>query len=191
VYRGCYPKQSLAKRQAWLPHSFEEDLAIISRPLDFFGVNIYTGWLVEPDGNGSWRSSTPPVNLSHNAMGWGVTPSCLYWGPRFYYERYNKPILIAENGYAAHDTPSADGMVHDAGRINYTARYLHELKRAMRDNIPVQGYFHWSLMDNFEWAEGYKPRFGLIYVDYETQCRIVKDSGRWYRTVIESKGVSV
>jgi beta-glucosidase len=81
--------------------------------------------------------------------------------------------------------------VHDPQRIDFTGRYLHELRRALTDGVPVRGYFHWSLMDNFEWAEGYKQRFGLIHVDYETLKRTPKDSYRWYRKVIGTRGAAL
>jgi beta-glucosidase len=86
---------------------------------------------------------------------------------------------------------SLDGLVHDAPRIDFTARYLRELRRAIADGTPVHAYFHWSLLDNFEWAQGYKDRFGLVFVDYPTQKRTLKDSARWYRDVIASNGASL
>ncbi len=81
-----------------------------------------------------------------------------------------------------------DGAVHDPQRIDFTRRYLLALERAVDEGVDVRGYFHWTLMDNFEWAEGVKERFGLIYVDYPTQQRVLKDSGYWYRSVIASNG---
>jgi beta-glucosidase len=84
-----------------------------------------------------------------------------------------------------------DGKVHDPQRIDFTARYLRELKRAAADGVDVLGYCHWSFMDNFEWSEGYKERFGLVYVDYQTQARIPKDSALWYRHVIETNGAEL
>ena len=121
------------------------------------------------------------------AVNWPVTAECLYWGPKFLYERYKKPVYITENGMACHDTVSLDGKVHDPDRIDFLARYLHELKR-VSDEIDLRGYFQWSLMDNFEWEKGYAERFGLVYVDFETQKRIMKDSAYWYRDVIRTNG---
>jgi beta-glucosidase len=111
--------------------------------------------------------------------------------PRFLWERYRVPVIITENGLSMPDWVSLDGKVHDPGRIDYTWRYLLELEKAISDGADVAGYFHWSLMDNFEWAEGYKERFGLIHVDFQTQKRTIKDSGYWYREVMESNGVSL
>ena len=89
------------------------------------------------------------------------------------------------------DWVAADGGVHDPDRIDFMARYLRELAAAIAAGVPIEGYFHWSILDNFEWAEGYKHRFGLVYVNYETQARTIKDSGKWYREVIASNGRNV
>ena len=96
--------------------------------------------------------------------------------------------MITENGLAANDTVSLDGLVHDPKRIDFTKRYLGQLKRASSEGIPVLGYLHWSVMDNFEWAEGYDPRFGLIYVDFPSGKRIIKDSAWEYKKIIETNG---
>ena len=128
------------------------------------------------------------------ALGWPVTPECLYWGPYFLYERYQSPIYITENGLSCHDTVSSDGKVHDQNRIDFLEGYLRQLKRASENGVDVRGYFHWSLMDNFEWHSGYADRFGMIYVDYRTQKRISKrfrllvskgNKGKW-RILIKS-----
>lgn len=121
------------------------------------------------------------------SIDWPVTPEVLYRGPKFLYERYQKPMYITENGISCHDVISLDGKVHDPNRIDFLARYLHELKRAA-DEIDLRGYFQWSLMDNFEWSKGYSERFGLIYVDFRNQQRILKDSAYWYRDVIQTNG---
>ncbi len=100
-------------------------------------------------------------------------------------------MIVTENGLSNPDWVHNDGCVHDPQRIDFTQRYLLNLRRAADEGIPVQGYFHWSILDNFEWAEGMKHRFGLIYVDYQTQQRTLKDSAEWYRQVIESNGRSL
>jgi beta-glucosidase len=122
---------------------------------------------------------------------WKVAPGGIYWGPKFLHERYNLPIVITENGLSCHDWVTVDGHVHDEARIDFLTRYLRELHRAILDGVPVQGYFQWSLMDNFEWAEGYKHRFGLIHVDFETQKRTLKESAQWYAEVIRGNGKSL
>ena len=120
-----------------------------------------------------------------------ITPSALYWGPRFFYERYKLPIAITENGLSTRDQVFLDGKVHDPQRIDYMHRVLLELARAIKDGVPITGYYAWSLLDNFEWADGYKQRFGMVYVDYQSQKRVPKDSYDWYKKVIASNGRSL
>ena len=121
-------------------------------------------------------------------MEWQVTPASYYWGPRFLFERYGLPIVVTENGMANCDWMHLDGKVHDPQRIDFLTRYLSELRRATDDGVDVQGYFHWSVMDNFEWGFGYRHRFGLIFIDFQTGRRILKDSAYWYRDVVASNG---
>ena len=119
---------------------------------------------------------------------WAVTPESLYWGPKFFYERYHLPVMITENGMSNVDWVSEDGAVHDPQRIDFLHRYLRQFQKAAADGVEVKGYFCWSLLDNFEWARGYKERFGLIHVDFASGQRIIKDSGYWYSRVIASNG---
>jgi beta-glucosidase len=107
------------------------------------------------------------------------------------YERYKKPVIVTENGLANSDWVHMDGKVHDPSRIDFTRRYLLGLEKAIDEGVDIAGYFHWSLMDNFEWAEGYKERFGLVHVDFTTFKRTIKDSAWWYRDVILSNGASL
>ena len=137
------------------------------------------------DGQPEWVERY--AGFPRTSNGWPVTPEVLYWGPKFLYERYKKPFYITENGMACHDEVSLDGRVHDPNRIDFLARYLRELKKAAAE-IDLRGFFQWSLMDNFEWEKGYSERFGLIFVDYRTQKRILKDSAEWYREVIQTDG---
>jgi beta-glucosidase len=125
-------------------------------------------------------------------MDWQVTPDALYWAPKWLWERYQKPVYITENGLSCRDWISLDGAVHDPQRIDFVGRYLLALERARRDGANVRGYFHWSLLDNFEWAHGYKQRFGMIYVDFANQQRrLLKDSANWYARVIASQGAAI
>jgi beta-glucosidase len=160
----------------------------IFQPVDFLGLNIYRGPRVRMGQNGNPEKVKKNVGYAQTAIKWQVTPETLYWGPKFFYERYQKPILITENGLSNTDWVSLDGKVHDPQRIDFLNRYLREYKRAAKDGVDAKGYFCWSLMDNFEWAEGYNERFGLIYTNYQTQERIIKDSGFWYKSVIENNG---
>jgi beta-glucosidase len=164
----------------------EEDLSIINNPLDFIGWNCYhaSNYTEGPDGK-------MPVywpGIPRTNMGWPITPDALYWGVRFIHERYRIPVMITENGMANLDFVMDDGCVHDPQRIQYLKWYLRGLKRAVSEGFPVPGYMAWSIMDNFEWAQGYERRFGLIYVDFLTQKRILKDSALWYSEVIKSNG---
>lgn len=169
-----------------LPQFTEEEWKQISQPLDFYGFNAYQSAITYPvqtdyDENAYQGSANTPI-------GWHMVPETLYWASKLLYERYQKPILITENGMTDHDWIELDGKVHDSRRIDFMHRYLLGLKKAMQEGVPVIGYQYWSVMDNFEWSSGYDMRFGLIYVDYRTQERTIKDSGYWYRDVIRSNG---
>lgn len=121
-------------------------------------------------------------------MGWVVDGRCLYWTIRHFWERYHLPVMVTENGMAAHDALSPDGRCHDPERAAFLDEFIGHMKRAADEGIPLLGYQHWSVMDNFEWCEGYGPRFGLAYVDYRTQRRIIKDSGLHYADIIRANG---
>ena len=187
VLLGRYPEEGLRRYEPYLPRITPEDMKLISEPIDLYGQNIYNGRCVRMGENGKPEEVKRKEGFPQTAMGWPVTPEALYWGPKFLYERYHKPIYITENGMACHDLVSRDGRVHDPSRIAFLTEYLSQLKRAAGE-IELGGYFQWSLLDNFEWAKGYSGRFGLIYVDFATQERILKDSAYWYRDVIRSNG---
>lgn len=187
IIKGSYPQDLLASASDILPKITDEDMALISQPIDFIGLNIYMGdrYLSASEGGGVRK---PKDGFPRTSIGWEITPETMYWGPKFFFERYGKPIYITENGMAAHDIVSLDGKVHDPNRQDYMNRYLLQFRRAAEGGADLAGYFAWSLMDNFEWAHGYNERFGLVYVDYETQKRTIKDSAYWYKKVIESNG---
>ena len=187
VILGKYPEEGMKKYEKYLPVITDEDMKLISQPIDFYGQNIYNGRCIRMGTDGRPEEVRRPAGFPKTATNWPVTPEALYWGPKFLYERYRKPIYITENGMACHDTVSQDGKVHDPNRIDFLARYLINLKRAAEE-IDIRGYFQWSLMDNFEWDKGYAERFGIIYVDFETQERIWKDSAYWYRDLIRRNG---
>ena len=168
--------------------SKEKDMAAIHQPLDFLGLNIYTSMNYSA-WNGDGQPSKP--GLPRNSLGWVIDERVMYWNVRFVFERYGLPVMITENGLAANDSISLDGKVHDPNRTDFIRRYLKQLKRAINEDIPVIGYQHWSVMDNFEWAEGYDPRFGLVYVDYATQNRIIKESAWTYKHLIETNGAEL
>jgi beta-glucosidase len=188
VILGRYPEDGLRLFGKDAPAASSADLEIISAPTDFLGLNIYQGAVVRAGASGKPEVVPTPPGFPLTAFNWPVTPDALYWGPRLAHERYQKPILITENGLSCRDWPSLDGRVHDAQRIDFLTRHVRQLHRAVASGVPVEGYFHWSALDNFEWADGYKERFGLIYVDYASGERIPKDSYHWYAKIIATRG---
>lgn len=187
--KGAYPEAYLAclseEDRYWLKPGDEK---IIGQKLDFLGLNIYGGDRVRMGQAGKPEKVKLKPGNPITGIGWNVEPESLYWGPKLFHERYGLPILITENGLSTRDWVSLGGKVHDGLRIDFLHRYLRELKRAAAEGVPVDGYFQWSFLDNFEWAEGYRERFGLVHVDYETQKRTPKDSFHWYREVIATNG---
>ncbi|MFA6959123.1 MAG: GH1 family beta-glucosidase [Opitutaceae bacterium] len=188
---GSYPEQGLKAYGKNVPKFKDADFDIIKQPLDFYGCNIYHGTPTKAGPNGEPVTATLAPGFPHTHFLWKRTDEALYWGSKFLAERYKLPIVITENGLTLPDWVSLDGCVHDAQRIDFLQRYLRGLKRAIDEGVDVRGYFQWSIMDNFEWAEGYKHRFGLIHVDYETQKRTLKDSAYWYRDLIRSHGATL
>ena len=182
---GKYPEDGLKVCEKYMPEIAEGDMELINQPIDFYCQNIYQGNIIRADENGNPEYVQRAPGYNKNSMRWPITPQCLYWGPKFLYERYKLPFFISENGMPSLDFVSEDGAVHDAPRIDFLKRHLAEYERAAQDGADIAGYFEWSLLDNFEWAFGYSERFGLIYVDYVTQKRIIKDSGRWYGEFIK------
>jgi beta-glucosidase len=164
----------------------EDDIGIIHQPLDFFGFNIYhSANFSEFEG---FNNPNVYPGLPRTSMGWPITPEVMYWAVKFCSERYKLPVMITENGMANYDYVMRDGKVHDPQRVEYIHSYLESLKKAADEGIDILGYQHWSIMDNFEWAQGYDMRFGLIYVDFRTQKRTLKDSAYFYAEVIKSNG---
>jgi beta-glucosidase len=185
---GRYPEDGLSVIEPFLPRDWRAHMAQIAQPIDFIAFNTYQGRVAFDDGAGNLRLEPLKTGYARTAIDWPVTPSCLRWVVRFLWERYQMPLYISENGLSSHDWVCLDGKVHDSYRIDYLNRHLLGLEKAIEEGADVRGYFQWSLMDNFEWARGYFDRFGLIYVDYPTGERIIKDSGFWYREVIATNG---
>lgn len=189
---GHYPEEGLQAYGKHVPKFPSSDMDIIRQPLDFYGANIYNGYQVRHNKTTQKTESvTRYEGFPKTAIQWPVTPECLYWGMKFYHQRYHLPLYITENGMSSTDWVGLDGRVADYHRIDFLNRYLIEVRKACEESIPVKGYFLWSFMDNFEWAEGYKERFGIVHVDYTTQKRIPKESAYWYKKVIESNGNSL
>lgn len=188
VVLGKYPDEYLAYAEKHLPKGWQQDMEIISTPIDFMSVNTYYGDRVRCGADGKPEVLPHLPGEPRTDIGWGIAPDALYWVPKMLNERYNMPVFITENGMSCHDAVSLDGKVHDPNRIDYLHRYLLAMRRAADDGVDVGGYFAWSLMDNFEWCLGYSQRFGLIHVDYQTLVRTPKDSAYWYGDVIAANG---
>lgn len=188
ILKGEYPADGLEFFGEMAPKFTDADLKTMNQPLDFFGVNTYSAKTVKAgqDGKPEFVAGLPGEPLTN--MDWQVKPECLYWGARFFHERYGLPIIVTENGMAGIDWVSKDGKVHDPQRIDFLHRHIEQLRNAADEGVPVEGYFQWSMLDNFEWAEGYRKRFGLVHVDYQTQKRTPKDSYYWYKDVIATNG---
>ena len=188
---GAYPEGLRKHFRADWPSIRPGDMETICQPLDFYGLNVYFPEEIVGAGGHSEPAvgpGAPTDRPGHTMMGWPVSEASIYWGLRFLWERYKLPLAVTESGMANTDWPHLDGRVHDPQRIDYISRYLSQVQRAVDEGVDVRGYFVWTLLDNFEWALGFRPRFGLIYVDFASQQRILKDSAHWYRKVIETNG---
>jgi beta-glucosidase len=189
VLVGAYPEDGLRAFAGDMPKELEREAPSMKQPLDFLGLNIYSSEACRASATGEPEAVPFPPGYPLSAVDWQpIVPQALYWGPRFVNERYRLPVFITENGLSTRDQLFLDGKVHDGQRVDYLYRVLAELGRAAGDGVPVRGYYHWSMLDNFEWADGYKQRFGLVYVDYQSLRRIPKDSFEFYRQVVASKG---
>lgn len=164
-----------------------EDLETIHFVPDFISVNIYNGQEVYAK-NGIAEYKKRYDGFPRTALKWPVTPEVMHWGMLFLHQRYKLPLYVTENGLSCNDKVYLDGKVHDPDRIDFLHRYLRSLQHAIQDGADIRGYFHWSFTDNFEWNNGYNERFGLVYIDYPTQKRILKDSAFWYAKLIQSNG---
>lgn len=169
-------------------HSGKRDMERICQPLDFVGINVYEAFTYSKWGG---DKNIDRTNLKKTCLDWVIDGRAIYWAAKFIHERYGLPVMVTENGMANDDAVNERGEVDDQVRIDFMDEYLGNLKKAIADGVPVIGYQHWSLLDNFEWAEGYGPRFGLIYVDYHTQKRILKKSACHYREIIQSNGSGI
>ncbi|MDR1190819.1 MAG: beta-glucosidase [Verrucomicrobiales bacterium] len=193
VYLGAYPADLPAAMGDAMPAIGTGDLALIHQPVDFIGINYYTGHRVTTGAAGAARHLPSPPGHPRGTLPWlRLMPEGLYWAARCFTERYGKrPVIVTENGLANLDWPALDGQVHDPQRIDFIHRHLLQIRRGLAEGIPFAGYLHWALMDNYEWNEGYQERCGLAHVDYATQQRTLKDSAHWYREVIRNNGANL
>lgn len=188
IQEGHYTDAYLKRLGADAPAFTAEDLKIISSKLDFAGINIYQPTYVRacetaPDG---YAVVPPPASYPHMYSPWiTIGPEALYWAPKLSAQIWNIPeIYITENGASSADVLTPEGTVLDTDRVMYLRNYLTQLHRSVSEGVPVKGYFLWSLLDNYEWADGYEKRFGIHYVDFKTQKRTPKLSAAFYKDVI-------
>ena len=192
VFLKAYPDWWLAEQGPDAPITESGDLDIIASPTDFLGLNIYSGIFVQPREDSEGYTPLPlSAQYPKADLAWlNVMPQALYWGIRHAVEAYGvKSLYVTENGAAYADRLLPDDTILDLDRREYLRNYLIQVHRALAEGFPVKGYFAWSLMDNFEWAEGYSKRFGIVYTDFPTQRRIPKLSARWYSEVIRQNRV--
>ena len=185
IYGRGYPQDMLEAYAQILPKIRDGDLEKIAAPTDFLGVNYYIRHVVKRSGNEA-GFEVLQTDLERTDMGWEIFPDGLRdLMLRLKNDYPVKSLIITENGSCFDDT-LVDGQVNDEGRHNYLERHLESAHTAIRDGAPLDGYFAWSLMDNFEWAEGYSRRFGLVHIDFETQERTLKKSGLYYRNFLRA-----
>jgi beta-glucosidase len=189
VFRGRYPEDLLSWYAGDAPEVKPGDMETIAAPMDFLGVNYYTRRVMAHDPAGradrhgflSARQVYWPFVPRAHFEEWEIAPEGLYRTLLRVSREYHPPFMyLTENGTSLPDAPGPDGAVRDPVRTRYLARHTAAVHQAIADGADVRGYFLWSLLDNFEWGFGFTKRFGIVWVDYATQKRIVKDSGRWY-----------
>ena len=184
---GKYTERYLRLLGADAPKFTDEEMRAIGSPLDFQGINIYQPQFVRASGNSDGYERVPnPSSYPHMFSPWlTIGPEALYWVPRLACEKWGiREMYITENGCSSDDKVAADGHIYDSDRVMYLKNYLTNLQRAVSEGVPVKGYFCWSLLDNYEWADGYEKRFGITYVDFQTQKRTPKMSSSFYKNLI-------
>ena len=191
VFLGRYPEDTWNLLEIVMPKIEDGDMKIISAPMDFLGVNYYTRFVMRHDPGTMLIQAVeaPPAESEYSGL-WEIYEPGLHEMLTRLRKDYNPAhIYITENGIPVPDGLDWDGRVRDYRRIRYIHDNLVQLHKAIDEGVPVKGYFHWSLLDNFEWSHGYEPRFGLVYMDYKTQKRTIKESGRWLSHVIQQNGL--
>ncbi|HSK52787.1 MAG TPA: GH1 family beta-glucosidase [Clostridia bacterium] len=193
LFRGRYPEDVLELFRghgAALDAVGSGDMESIAAPIDFLGMNFYMRRLFSASSNGlGWDERLARDGDDTTEMGWAIVPEALAEQlARLRADYPSIPLYITENGMAEQDSVGADGTVRDTRRIDYIRRHLQVIEEAIAAGSDLRGYFVWSWMDNFEWGFGYRPRFGIVHVDFETQARTLKDSARWYAEVIRTNG---
>lgn len=189
MMEGAYPDFWLEEKGENAPQFTDEDMRIISTPVDFLGLNMYAPHYIAADEGQKHGFRVVPFQIGHPQlnMPWAkIGPEITYWLPRLAAETWDVPaIYIGENGCACEDRLDANGRVDDTARVLYMREHFRSASRAIQDGIPLKGYFVWSLLDNFEWASGFSKRFGLLYTNYSTLERTPKLSAHFYKEVME------
>ncbi len=189
LLEGKYPQIITKIFSKDMPLILSNDMEIISEPLDYLGINYYSRLVVSDDGTQSdlLYKTVEQTDAEKTEMGWEIYPDGLHYLLKSLNEKYQIPaVYITENGMACADEIK-NGEVDDPQRVKYIQTHLNAIHQAVMEGINVEGYFAWSLMDNFEWAEGYTKRFGLVYVDYQTQERILKKSAIAFRDMLKNR----
>ena len=193
VMEGKYTDGYIEREGANAPKVQGDDLKIIGSPLDFVGLNVYQPEYARADAGASGYSvARRPSSFPHMASPWlFIGPEVIYWAIRHTSDLWNPhAIYITENGCSCEDLRDAEGRIEDTDRVMFLRNYLTHLQRAAAQGYPIKGYFLWSLLDNYEWADGYSKRFGIHYVDFNTRKRTRKLSADWYREVIARNAVA-
>jgi beta-glucosidase len=194
ILEGKYTEAYLKKLGPASPKFTAEEMKIIGSPLDFVGLNVYQPTWVRADTTKEIGYSVVdnPASYPHMLSPWlTIGPEALYWSPKLVAKNWGvKTLYITENGCSSSDVLTAEDTVLDTDRVMYLRNYLGQLHRAVSEGVPVKGYFLWSLLDNFEWADGYEKRFGITYVDFKTEKRTPKLSSEFYKDVIARNGLA-
>jgi beta-glucosidase len=194
LYLGSYPRDMLLWYQSHgcvLPEISEGDMELISTPIDFLGINYYAPGYFEYDEK-NWPLYNKKVlgDGEITDFNLNICPEALLELLSWLKDTYGvEEIVITENGAAFHDQVNENGLIQDEKRINYLQQHIEHTYKSIEAGINVTGYFVWSFLDNFEWASGYQPRFGITYLDYQTQKRTLKESALWYKEVIKRNGL--
>lgn len=191
ILRGRYAEGYLRAAGCDRPVVERDDFALISAPVDFVGLNIYTGRFVRAAAKGRAEAVALPPNYPRADSRWlHLVPQAVYWGARHVHDLYGvRTLYITENGAGYDETDGGGAPLDDLHRREYVRLCLHEVRRAIADGVPVRGYFLWSFLDNFEWEDGYARRFGIVHVDFATQKRTPKLSAHWYASVLKENRV--
>ncbi len=190
---GHYPDDSIKKPKGYFSFIKAKDMQLISQPIDYIGLNVYFGDWITEQSNGTLKYIKRSHDFPKTQLGWPITPECIYWASEFLFEKYKLPIYITSNGAAFPDIVAEDNakFVHDNKRVEFLDMYLRQLKRAIEKGIDIRGYYLCSLIDDYEQAAKHNLRFGIVYLDTDSQERIKKDSAEYYKRVCETNGGSV